>query len=103
MPIAAHSQIAAAVVSPCTAPRRVMIRPAPEEPDARDDLGSDTRRVEHDGADRQPVTESVLADENDQRSRRPDDRLCAQARALALNLTLEPDKCGEQEGRRAVR
>ena len=32
MPIAADSQTAAAVVSPCTAPRRVMMIPAPKKP-----------------------------------------------------------------------
>lgn len=70
----------------------------PEEPDAGHDLRSDTRRVEHDCADRQDVTEAVLADEDDQCGRRPDDGLGAQARAFALNLTLEPDQGGEQEG-----
>ncbi len=32
MPIAADSHTAAAVVSPCTAPRRVMMIPAPKKP-----------------------------------------------------------------------
>ncbi len=32
MPIAADSQTAAAVVGPCTAPRRVMMIPAPKNP-----------------------------------------------------------------------
>jgi hypothetical protein len=32
MPIAADSHTAAAVVSPCTAPRRVIMNPAPKKP-----------------------------------------------------------------------
>ena len=98
MPIAAHSQIAAAVVSPCTAPCRVMIRPAPRKPMPGDDLGRDPGGVDLDRARAQHVEEAVLADDQDQGGCRADDRLGAQAGALAVDLAFQADQRGQAEG-----
>ena len=81
IPIAADSQTAVAVVRPCTAPRRVMMMPAPRKPMPVTIWAA--TRVEDDGARRQHVGKPVLADEQDQRGRRADDGLRAQSCALA--------------------
>ena len=67
----------------------------PEKPNARDDLGRDAGRVEHDGAGVDYVTKSVFADDQDDRCGCPHDRLRAEAGALALSLTLQADQRGE--------
>jgi len=79
-------------------------RPAPrdddagaEKPYARDDLGGNAGRVKDHAAGMQHVGESVLADQQDQRRRGADDGLRAQARALALDLALQPDQRGQAE------
>jgi hypothetical protein len=70
----ADSHTAAAVVSPCTAPRRVMMMPAPKS-----------------------VCEAVLADQHDQRRRGTDDRLGPQVRALALDGSFRADERRQPE------
>ena len=97
IPIAADSQIAAAVVNPCTDPRRKMMMPAPRKPmpetiwaATRD--GSTTTR-----SGLQNVAEPVLADEKYQRRRGADDGLGANAGALALQFALEADERRQAE------
>jgi hypothetical protein len=48
-----------------------------QKADARDDLGRDTRGVQHDRAGDDHIGEAVLADQHDQRRRRADDGLCS--------------------------
>ena len=96
MPMAADSHTAAAVVSPWTEPRRKMMMPAPRKP-MPETLSGDTRWVDDDESVLQDVSEAVLADKKDQRGRGADDRLRADACALALDLALEADQCGQPE------
>ena len=97
MPMAADSHTAAAVVSPCTEPRRKMMMPAPRKPmpetiwAATRDGSTTTRTVV------QHVGEAVLADEQDQRRCGADDGLRAQTRALALDLAFEADERRQSE------
>ena len=68
-----------------------------EKADARDDLGRDARRVDDDEPVDEDVLEAVLADQQDQRRRRADDGLRAQACALALDLAFQADQCRQAE------
>src|SRR6478672_9335426 len=86
IPIAADSQIAAAVVNPCTDPRRKMMMPAPRKP-----------MPETIWAATQDVGESVFADEKYQRRRGADDGLGANPGTLALQFALEADERRQAE------
>ena len=97
MPMAADSHTAAPGGQPVdrTAPKDDDA--CTEKADARNDLSRDTRRVNDDESVLQDVSEAVLADKKDQRGRGADDRLRADACALALDLALEADQCGQPE------
>jgi hypothetical protein len=98
MPIAADSQTAAAVVRPCTAPRRVIMIPAPKKP-MPETICSDAGRVEFDRARLQDIAEAILTDQQDQRRRRADDGLGPQSRALALDCAFQADqRCQPERG-----
>jgi hypothetical protein len=95
IPIAADSHTAAAVVSPCTEPRRKMMMPAPRKPmpetiwaATRD--GSTTRRPS--------CSTSEKPYEQDEGGRRADDGLGAHPGAFALDLALETDQRSQAEG-----
>ena len=77
--------------------------PRAQKPDARDDLGRDTRRVQHNRAAGQDVAEAVLTDQQDQCRRRADDGLRAQTRAFALDGAFQADERWSARTRRKAR
>ena len=100
IPMAAYSQIAAAVVSPCTS----LLgddQARTQESDTGDDLGRHPRRVDLHGPGVEDVEEPVVADDEDQGGGRTDDRLGPQSGALAVDLAFQPDQPdqrGQPEG-----
>ena len=95
--MAAYSQIAAAVVSPCTS----LLgddQARTQESDTGDDLGRHPRRVDLHGPGVEDVEEPVVADDEDQGGGRTDDRLGPQSGALAVDLAFQPDQRGQPEG-----
>ena len=72
-------------------------QPCPDEADACNDLGGDTRGVEHDQAGSQYVCEAILGDEQEESGGGADDGVGAESGALMPNLPLEPDQGREEE------
>ena len=69
-----------------------------EEADARHDLRGDARGIVAGDAVDEDVGEAVLGDEHHEAGGEADDGLCADACALASDLSFEADGCREDEG-----
>jgi hypothetical protein len=93
MPIAADSHAAAAVVGPCTEPRRKMMMPAPRKP-MPEMIWAATR----DGSTTTRPSCSTSEKPYLLMSSRADDGLGAHPDAFALDLALETDQRSQAEG-----